>query len=88
MNIPCSYCGEFVNFSENPYGDPTATRYWQSTYEEPEQSLFVVQRKTPSVNKKGKVSVKVTNEHITAVFCGPECGLGYHGDRKKVSASE
>ena len=68
-------CGKAVMFAENPYETPGATRYWKSQYEKPENSSFAVERKTPSVNRKGKMTVQTSLEYITAVYCSAECGL-------------
>ena len=73
----CAACGNDVIFSEDPYGTPGATRYWKATYDEPEQSMLIIQRKTPFTNKKGKMTIRVTNEHVLAVFCNAQCGLEY-----------
>ena len=85
INVPCSACGKTVLFAEDPYRVAGATKYWSSTFEEPDKSMFVVQRRIPT-NNKGKMRVKVTNEHILAVFCNPQCGLDYDTrNRAKVS---
>lgn len=85
MITKCSNCSKDVVFAEDPYNTPGATKYWRSTYDEPEQSMFIIQRNTPSVNKKGKMTVRVTNEHVLAVFCNAACGVEY-GSREKVSS--
>lgn len=85
--IKCSGCGKQTIFAEDPYGTPGATKYWQATYDKTDNAVFVVQRQTPSTNKKGKMTVKITNEYITAVFCTPQCGVEY-GNREKVSSED
>lgn len=79
LNVKCFVCEAAVIFANDPYSVPEATRYWKSTYEEPEESMFIVQRKIPVQGKHGRVSVQVFNEHILKVYCGPECGLEDYG---------
>ena len=67
VNVKCDECGTDVIFDESPYENPLATRYWKSTYEEPEESIFVVQRKIPNMSKKGKMTVRVLQEHILKI---------------------
>ena len=91
--VKCSTCDKQTRFAEYPYNTPGATRYWTSTYdpcgigEDVASPLFVVQRQTPSKNKKGKITVRTTNEYITAVFCDAKCGVEY-GNREKVSSGD
>ena len=87
MRTKCSSCGNDVLFAEDPYNTPGATKYWRSTYDEPNQSLFIIQRQTPSVNRKGKMTVRTTNEHVLAVFCNAACGVEY-GNREKLSSKD
>ena len=75
VSVKCDVCEIPVIFAEDPYATPIATRYWKSTYDEPEESLFIVQRRIPSMNKRGKVTYQIFNEHILKIFCGPQCGL-------------
>ena len=84
--VKCSNCGNQTLFAEDPYGTPGATKYWSATYDKIDKPLFVVQRQTPSRNKKGKMSVRTTNEYITAVFCTPDCGVEY--DKNQPSATK
>lgn len=85
--IKCSNCGQQTIFAEDPYNTPGATKYWRSSYNKVDAPVFVVQRQTPSKNKKGKVTVRTTNEYITAVFCNAKCGVEY-GNREKVSSGD
>ena len=87
LMLKCGNCNKDVLFAEDPYQTPGATKYWESTYDEPDRSLLIVQRKTPSTNRKGKMTVRTTNEHVLVVFCSAQCGLDY-GNRKKVSARD
>lgn len=88
INLQCSACNAPVIFAEDPYRVAGATKYWLSTFEEPEESILVVQRKLPSV-KKGRPAFKVTREHVLAVFCSPQCGVDYYErNRAEVSSKE
>lgn len=71
----CSVCGKGVLFDEQPHLNPQATFYWKSSYEKVNDYIFIVQRKTPTVNKKGKVGVITTNEYVQEVYCSVECSL-------------
>jgi len=75
VSVKCDVCGSGVIFADDPYNNLAATRYWKSTYDEPEESLFVVQRRIPSMNKRGKVTYQIFNEHILKIYCGVQCGL-------------
>lgn len=75
MNVKCDVCGGPVVFDEDPYKNPTATRYWKSTYKQPDDALLVVQRKIPNVNSKGKTTVQLLTEFILRIYCGAQCGL-------------
>lgn len=76
VNVKCDVCGTDVIFDEDVSNNPVATRYWKSTYEEPDESLFVVVRKIHEENKWGKVvCVQTLYEHILKIYCGVECGL-------------
>ncbi|KKK70266.1 hypothetical protein LCGC14_2925710 [marine sediment metagenome] len=83
--VKCDNCGVSVIFDEDPYNNPIATRYWKSTYEKPEKSLFIVQRKIPSQNKKGKITYQIFNEHILQIYCGVKCGLEEYELTKKAT---
>jgi hypothetical protein len=83
--VNCANCNKQLIFAEDPYNTPGATKYWSSTYDEIDKPLFIVQRQTPSTNRKGKMTVRVTNEYITAVYCDAKCGVEY-GNREKVSS--
>lgn len=82
--VNCTNCSNRLIFAEDPYNTPGATKYWSSTFDKIDKPLFIVQRQTPSTNKKGKMTVRTTNEYITAVFCNAQCGVEY-GSREKVS---
>ena len=73
----CFVCEGEVIFDENPYDNPLATRYWQSSYEnyKEEDCMFVVIRNIPTEGKRGKMIVRTFRECITKLYCGPECGL-------------
>ena len=71
----CNVCNAPVVFDQT-----AGTKYWKSTFDEPEVSLFIVQRSIPNVNSKGKVTYRITNEHVLALYCGPECGLKDYGN--------
>ncbi len=73
--VKCDVCEKDVIFADDPYDVTEATRYWKSTYDEPKESLFVVQRRIPSTNKKGKMTVMILNEHILKIYCDVHCGL-------------
>ena len=79
ISIKCASCGNDVVFAEDPYSTVGATKYWKSTYDEPKKSQLIVQRKIPSVNKKGKMTVRVMDEHVLASYCGAQCGLDDYG---------
>jgi len=74
--VKCDGCGVNVVFDSDPYRNPSATKYWKSTYTTPEKSLFVMQRKIPSQSNKGKITTQLQNEHVLEIYCGPTCGLG------------
>lgn len=78
------YCGKSVTFDEDPYSNPVATKYWCSQHnDKPDEFLFTVQRKIPTFNKKGKMTIQTQLEYVTAVFCCPECGLEYYEQRNQ-----
>ena len=83
VSVKCDVCEIDVIFTDDPYDNPTATRYWKSTYDEPEESLFVVQRRIPSMNKRNKVTYQIFNEHILKIYCGPQCGLEDYESTKR-----
>ncbi len=82
ITVKCDECGTDVIFDEKPYDNLLATRYWKSTYDEPEESMFVVQRRIPTMNKRGKMTEQILYEHILKIYCGPQCGLDDY-DRTK-----
>lgn len=75
ISIKCTSCGNDAIFAEDPYSTFGATKFWKSTYDEPKESLLVIQRKIPTASKKGRMTVRVMNEHVTAVYCSAQCGL-------------
>lgn len=85
VNIKCDVCGVSVIFDEDPYKNPIATRYWKSTFKEPKESMFVVQRKIQSTGKRGQIKTQIFNEHILKIYCGVECGLKDYELTKKVT---
>ena len=84
-HVKCDVCGTDVVFDEEPHHNPVATWYWKSTYKEPKESLYVVERKIYEKNKWGVVvCVQTLQEHILKIYCGVECGLE---DYQKVDNS-
>ncbi len=83
MNIKCSNCQAQTIFAEDPYNTPGATKHWKSTYE-PTDSMLVLQRKIPSINSKGKMTVRQVNEYVLEVYCGADCGLKKYDEHSRV----
>ena len=79
----CRVGGCEVIFDEDPYKNPKATRYWRSTYEKVDNPYFIVQRKIPSRDKKGRIKIQNMTEYVLALYCGPECGLDDYEQRWK-----
>ena len=75
MQVKCHTCQAPTVFDEDPYKNPVATRYWKSTYEKPDDALFVIQRKIPNENRRGKITVQLMNEFILRIYCCAQCGL-------------
>ncbi len=73
--VKCDVCKKSVIFADDPYDVPGATRYWKSTYDEPKESLFVIQRRIPTEDKNGRKSIQILYEHILKIYCGVDCGL-------------